>query len=163
MVTRRNLLAGGVGISILGGASRLLNIPRESPRAWRVSFVDCDEPIVKGYDGEQFYATLIRSRAEARERFVETECFGPNIQQYLSLDYSEFVVSVRTAVLPTDKRLQTVSYEFAEDTLKHVVRVADVEDEAKATQGMRHVVTTWELNGAKSPERVQLKVEDSDQ
>lgn len=162
-LSRRGLLTVGTGTIASGVGGYTLHPFGRNPRAWRVSYVDCDEPIVEGYDGARFYATLLISQAEANDRLLETECFGPGRREYLTIDYDEFVVSVRTAALPAGATVETVSYEFDDDTLEYALKVtegADVDQERKVLQ---HVVTTWELNGAKKPSQIRLDVRDGHQ
>lgn len=148
---------GGVGLLTSGGIAGAWVATPDSPRAWRVSAVDCNEPIVDGYDGQELYATLLTSRDEAASRLVERECFDPHLHSYLSLDYDEFVVSVRTAVLPPGQQLRMVSSEFDGDVLTQVVERPETQSSGEQTGRLHHVLTTWELNDAPTPERIEIR------
>lgn len=160
--SRRRLLTAGVGALAGLGAGVALRRPVPEPRAWSVAAVDCEQPVVDGYDGDRTYATLLTSRREARDRLRTTECFDPHREEYFALDYDAYVVSVRVAALPAGRRLASVAYEFDGDTLHHVVKVTDEgSGSADPDRGvtLRQVVTTWALNGAEKPSRVRLVVE----
>ncbi len=161
--SRRRALTAGVGALAGLGAGVALRRPRTRPRAWSVSAVDCEEPVVDGYDGDRLYATLLTSRREARDRLRTTDCFDPYREEYFALDYDAYVVSVRTAALPAGQSVETVEHEFEGDTLWYVVALTD--DAAADGTGdadsvtLRQVVTTWELNDAEKPDRVRLVAE----
>ena len=163
--SRRRVLTAGVGaLAGLGAGFALLRSATE-PRAWSVATLDCETPIVDGYDGDRVYATLLTSRAEAMDRLRTTDCFDPYREEYFALDYDDYVVSVRTAALPAGITVERVAYEFDGDALWCAVHVSDDNDadDANATDAgtveLQQVVTTWALNDAEKPERVELVVQ----
>lgn len=163
--SRRRALTAGVGALAGLGAGFALQRAERRPRAWSVTTVDCAEPILDAYDGDRFYATLLESRREARDRLRTTECFDPYREEYFALDYDAYVVSVRVAALPEGRSTEVVAYEFDGDTLWYTVEVTGGSDgnggngsDDAGTVTLRQVVTTWELNDAEKPSRVRLVV-----
>ena len=169
--SRRRALTAGVGALAGLGAGFALLRPATEPRAWSVAAVDCDEPVVDGYDGDDVYGTLLTSRAEAMDRLRTTECFDPYREEYFALDYDDYVVSVRVAALPAAATVETTAYEFDGETLYCSVEIAaDGTGDGGADGGetnatdagavtLQQTVTTWALNDAPKPSRVRLVVE----